>query len=246
VVFLAVVAAIGPLLLLVGGAITLFGTLATAFAAVVPVVGAVAAAIFALGAPLLIIIAIVVALAIVIFTHWNQIIDWTSNMMLKVAGIWNEGWSAASKFLTGILDGIGKAVTTAVNFIEGLLDGLFAKVSSVAKAIMSPISAITGAVGSVAGGIGNAVGGAIKAFATGGIVTSPTYALVGEAGPEAIIPLSAFAGGGSLAGAGGSTGGGNIVVNIMGGSYLDSNGATMIANAIGQQIVRQLRLKNFN
>jgi hypothetical protein len=46
------------------------------------------------------------------------------------------------------------------------------------------------------GGEGSAAGGAnpagldYKAMATGGIVTSPTLALIGEAGPEAVIPLS--------------------------------------------------------
>jgi hypothetical protein len=46
------------------------------------------------------------------------------------------------------------------------------------------------------GGEGSASGGAnpagldYKAMATGGIVTSPTFALIGEAGPEAVIPLS--------------------------------------------------------
>ena len=46
------------------------------------------------------------------------------------------------------------------------------------------------------GGDGSAAGGAnpagldYKAMATGGIVTSPTLALIGEAGPEAVIPLS--------------------------------------------------------
>ena len=80
---------------------------------------------------------------------------------------------------------------------------------------------------------------------SGGIVNGPTMALVGEAGPEAIIPLSAFSGGSSLAGGGGGFGGG-INIYIQGGNYLDSGGATMIANAIGKQILQQLRLKNFN
>ena len=40
-------------------------------------------------------------------------------------------------------------------------------------------------------GLGNlALGGKEKAMATGGIVTGPTRALVGEAGPEAVIPLN--------------------------------------------------------
>lgn len=40
-------------------------------------------------------------------------------------------------------------------------------------------------------------GGMITPFAEGGIVTRPTRALIGEAGPEAVIPLSRLGGGGS-------------------------------------------------
>lgn len=46
------------------------------------------------------------------------------------------------------------------------------------------------------GGEGSAAGGAnpagldYKAMATGGIVRSPTFALIGEAGPEAVVPLN--------------------------------------------------------
>src|SRR5205814_565610 len=36
----------------------------------------------------------------------------------------------------------------------------------------------------------------IPRLATGGVVTSPTLALIGEAGPEAVIPLSQFNGAG--------------------------------------------------
>ncbi len=40
-------------------------------------------------------------------------------------------------------------------------------------------------------------GGAVTRLARGGIVTKPTYALVGEAGPEAVIPLSRMGVGGN-------------------------------------------------
>jgi hypothetical protein len=61
-----------------------------------------------------------------------------------------------------------------------------------------------------------------KAMATGGIVTSPTMALIGEAGPEAVIPLSKM----------GGMGGGNITVNVNGG---DPNAVVMAI----QRYVRQ-------
>jgi len=51
--------------------------------------------------------------------------------------------------------------------------------------------------------------GSVLALATGGIVTSPTLSLIGEAGPEAVIPLSKM----------GAMGGSNITVNV-GGSVI--------------------------
>jgi len=45
-----------------------------------------------------------------------------------------------------------------------------------------------------------------KAMATGGIVTSPTMALIGEAGPEAVIPLDKMGGMG-----------GGVTINVNGG-----------------------------
>jgi hypothetical protein len=83
------------------------------------------------------------------------------------------------------------------------------------------------------GGDGSAAGGAnpagldYKAMATGGIVTSPTMALIGEAGPEAVIPLDKM----------GSMGGG-VTINVNGGdpnavvqalrTYMRQNGSVPI------------------
>lgn len=50
-------------------------------------------------------------------------------------------------------------------------------------------------------------GSAIPMMAAGGIVTSPTLAMIGEAGPEAVIPLNRM----------GSMGGGGVVINVNGG-----------------------------
>lgn len=67
-------------------------------------------------------------------------------------------------------------------------------------------------LGRLGGGDSGADGGAnpagldYKAMATGGIVTSPTFALIGEAGPEAVVPLSKM---GGL--------GGGVTINVQGG-----------------------------
>lgn len=65
-------------------------------------------------------------------------------------------------------------------------------------------------------------------FASGGIVTGPTRALVGEAGPEAIIPLDRFDD------VVGKRGGANVTININAG--LGTDGA-----ALGEQVVNAIR-----
>ena len=64
-------------------------------------------------------------------------------------------------------------------------------------------------------------------FAKGGIVTGPTLGLVGEAGPEAIIPLNRFD---EVIGGRG----GNITINVTAG--MGTDGA-----AVGEQIVNAIR-----
>jgi SLT domain-containing protein len=51
-------------------------------------------------------------------------------------------------------------------------------------------------MGGDSGGDGgaNPAGLDYKAMATGGIVRSPTFALIGEAGPEAVVPLNKASG----------------------------------------------------
>jgi TP901 family phage tail tape measure protein len=233
-VALGLFAVLGPLLIIIGSIITAIGTLAGAFTLVMPVILAVGAAIGTLSAPILLIIIAVALLAAAVYLNWNSIINWTSNMMLTVANAWNTGWTAMSKFLTSLLDGMKTAVQDAMNFIMGLVNN-----------IMNAINTVKSAAASIGSGIGNAVGGAfnnvVHAFAAGGIVNGPTLALVGEAGPEAIIPLSAFAGGSSLAG-GGIGGGGGIVVNITGNTISNQLDVRNLAQTVGAEIVRVLRL----
>ena len=70
----------------------------------------------------------------------------------------------------------------------------------------------------------------IPGFADGGIVTKPTLAMVGEKGPEAIIPLT-----GPNAGAG-MGGGGGVTINVTGGLSTSAE--------IGQAVVNALRAYN--
>lgn len=110
--------------------------------------------------------------------------------------------------IAGIAAGIGKAISGAGNPFDGFLkllgDGLerigkyLISVSPLILALqtalknlgtVNPAVLLLAGVGLVA--VGAAIKSNIKAtpFAEGGIVTGPTYSLIGEAGPEAVFPL---------------------------------------------------------
>lgn len=162
-------------------------------------------------------------------SHWGQI---KADIELT--------WTAISDFFAGIWEGIKKIFADAWNWIN----------DNVIKPIMNAVDKVKSAISSVTPQMNQ--GASLNPFsssfqlphlASGGIVTGPTMALVGEAGPEAIIPLSAFNGGGNLAGAGSSGGGGNIIVNINGGTYLSQEASRMMGDMIAKVINRQLKLR---
>lgn len=70
-----------------------------------------------------------------------------------------------------------------------LSPGSAAVATGLLSAGMSGAAEIGAAIGGMAGATGNATKG-VRAMASGGIVTAPTLALIGEAGDEAVIPLS--------------------------------------------------------
>lgn len=107
---------------------------------------------------------------------------------------------------------LSEALTTNLNAgrqLDGVLGTLATKLSSLAlKAALSPVrKGITSLVKSLLGGSdssessafargGVIAAGRVRPFASGGIVAAPTYfpmqggtGLMGEAGPEAILPL---------------------------------------------------------
>jgi len=86
-----------------------------------------------------------------------------------------------------------------------------------------------GRLGGDDGGNGgaNPAGLDYKAMATGGVVTSPTFALIGEAGPEAVIPLDKMGGMGGGVTINVNGGDPNAVVNALR-TYMRQNGSVPI------------------
>jgi hypothetical protein len=95
--------------------------------------------------------------------------------------------------IAGIIAGL-TVLAIAISFIAGLLLMLGGKETSTRMfggAIAgAALGAAFGPVGMIAGaGVGAAGGYAVGAFASGGLVDRPTVALLGEQGPEVVIPV---------------------------------------------------------
>jgi uncharacterized membrane protein YjjP (DUF1212 family) len=119
--------------------------------------------------------------------------------------------------------GVNFIVNAVIGLFENVVNGAIMMVNGIIRAYNAiPLAPNIDTIGHVDfGGIGQSANSAaskmnIPRMASGGIVTSPTLALIGEAGPEAVVPL----------GKGGGMGG--ITINISGGLGT----TTDIANAV--------------
>lgn len=118
-----------------------------------------------------------------------------------IPGIVKQGAALGKGIVRGIGEGLANLFQDLVNFGKDIVRKIVEGIRSIAGDIGSAIlGAIPGGqqIASAAGTVGKVIS-KVWPFAEGGIVTGPTLGLVGEAGPEAIIPLdrlNQFTGGG--------------------------------------------------
>ena len=150
-------------------------------------------------------------------------------------------FSSTYDFAAGIWDSIVKGVSVAVDSASKLLQGLLDVASRIGNWVVEKAQMIASKVkslmpGGSAGGSGGPVGPAemaggglgasapgaggagpggritVPALAAGGLVSTPTLAMIGEAGPEAVIPLSKL----DAMMAGGGGGGVTVILQVSG------------------------------
>jgi hypothetical protein len=106
---------------------------------------------------------------------------------------------------------IGGLAARVLGFVFGGASGRLGSMLKISDLIYDAV--LPGGKKTGAGGAGSGLRGGlmqelkgIPAMATGGIVTGPTLALIGEAGPEAVVPLDRM----------GSMGGGDVNIYVQG------------------------------
>lgn len=156
-----------------------------------------------------------------------------------------QTWSDIAYIIENINSGLSDwndfidDITVDTNAMGPIVKGIFDSITRALNPLTSGLQAIADLIRWINGTpVKNFVGnanltvrgtGAQRPFADGGIVMKPiSNALVGEAGPEAIIPLDRFDD------VVGKRGGGSIVINVNAG--MGTDGA-----AVGEQIVNAIR-----
>jgi TP901 family phage tail tape measure protein len=143
-----------------------------------------------------------------------------------------DAFTAVRDFITGVFDAIGSAITetitSAVNFVIRAIN----RVISAWNGISFTTPSVTVGVGPAAVTFGPYTLGTnnlptIPELADGGIVNKATLAIIGEAGPEAVVPLSNRRGNAAM---------GSTTINITVKAGMGADGGT-----IGREIVDALK-----
>ena len=140
----------------------------------------------------------------------NQLVD-----SAKAAGD-EIGLMAAQNFMQAGIDAARHMVDGITQKLKEMTPKLMAQMDSIAAKMKRTVNidvVVTERVNRIIAGI--------PAMANGGIVTGPTLALIGEAGPEAVVPLSQM----------GKMGGG-VTVNVTGGLATGPEIGEAVVNAI--------------
>ena len=155
----------------------------------------------------------VVAAVLFLATHWKE--TWA---MIKtvVADVWD--------FIKSVFNGMVDIWKSEINAIIDLVDWAITQLNKIHVKLPSFL-------GGYSFGIDLPL---IPHLAEGGIVNSPTIALIGEAGPEAVVPLSK---------AGMGMGGGvNVIVNVQGSVVQEQD----LAVSVRDQIAILMRRRGLN
>jgi phage-related protein len=117
-------------------------------------------------------------------------IDWLKNNLGKTIDTIKEAVLAPfrlmSQTVSTIWNGVKLAITTPIQAAYDFVKDIVDKIKGLVEGALDAVSSIPGA--GVVGGAISAVGGLFSA--NGGIFTGAQHRIIGEAGPEAVIPLT--------------------------------------------------------
>lgn len=181
-------------------------------------------------------------------TIWNGIKSAFQSVWDGIKGVFTNAWNniraiwdGALAFFQSIPGRVSSAFSSCYNAVVAPFQNAYNTVKSLLDTLFGWIGEIPGRVTSAISSVSDVISNAwdaVTPWATGGVINRPTlmvdaqtgmpYAIAGEAGPEAVVPMGAMSGRG-----GGGGGGITYVVNISAGAFVgDRAGADQFANFI--------------
>lgn len=181
---LGIAAAIGPLLIVGSKLIGAFKAVGAAFQVL---------RLIMLANPFLALTAAVILIAALIIANWDKILGFLKK-------VWATIMSAVGGFvdkLVGAFEGLRDSVANIWNAVINIIKGAINGVIDVINGLFGFLNGIQIGIPEINVGPVHVGGGVIDPFnigliphlAQGGIIDSPTLALLGERGPEAVVPL---------------------------------------------------------
>lgn len=177
-----------------------------------------------------------------IITDLNALLPGWQGVLAAISKAWSDMWSGVLSFFTGVWNTVKDTIGGAVDYVINKIDGLIAKAQEIAAKVLAPIGKAVAAVGGGASSIGSSINSAISSVVgTGASVTHVNDAIITPSGqviqthPDDYLFATKTPG--SLGG------GSNVTININGGSYLDTNGARMVADLFAKSIGQQLKVR---
>jgi hypothetical protein len=158
-------------------------------------------------------------------TMWKWISDKFTEYTKPITDLWSALWNGLGNVVTGVFEGVKNTVKSMFNWVIDKVNGVIDSINIVIQkgADTLHIKAIT---------IPN-----IPALATGGIISSPTLAMIGEGNnDEAVVPLPSNW---KTNGFGSSP---SVIVNVMGGYYLSDQAAEEFGDIIMEKLSRTMKL----
>lgn len=170
-------------------------------------------------------------------TAWNTIRNVINTMRSTISSVFNAIKSIASNVWNGIKNAITQPIETAKNTVKGIIDrikGFFPL--SIGKIFSNlKLPHFNWHWKQLVGNIKLPVFDGISWYAKGGIFDSPTLAGIGEAGPEAVVPLDKFWAKMDKIADAASGGGDQIQIIVNAAPGMDVNA---LANAVQDRLVR--------
>lgn len=221
----SVIAVLAPLLIVVGKVATGISSIISLVGVIGPAIGGVVAAL----GPVILIIGAVVAAGILLYKNWDKIKAAAIAFKNKIVAVFNEFKAKVTAQFNAIKTAIVTPIQNAIDKVKSIIQKIKSffpiKVGNLFKGLKLPHLKISGKLSLSPPSVPKL---SVDWYKTGGIFDSPSLIGVGEAGPEAVVPLDKLWS--KLDRIADNTGG--IVINI--------NGANASPREIAEEVKRAL------